>query len=199
MSVRVSMGADRLLLNGRVLTVDAAFRVVEAIAIRDGRILAVGSNDEMRRLAESATTVDDLGGATVLPGLIDAHNHLLSTSQVLAQLQLYDCRSIPEILDRLRRRALAAKPGEWIVGKGWDESLLAEQRHPTRWELDEVSPDNPVVLHRVWNKLVANSLAIQAAGVTRETPDPPADEIYAGSFERDRARVGRLADDLDHP
>jgi predicted amidohydrolase YtcJ len=185
MSVQAGMGADRLVLNGRILTIDAAFRVVEALAIRDGRILATGSNDEMRTLAGPGTIVDDLGGATVVPGLIDAHNHLLSTSQVLAQLQLYDCRSIPEILDRLRRRAAAAKPGEWIVGKGWDESLLAEQRHPTRWELDEVSPGNPVVLHRVWNKLVANSLAIQAAGVTRETPDPPTNEIYAGSFERD--------------
>jgi predicted amidohydrolase YtcJ len=181
----VQAHADRLLLNGRILTIDSAFRIVEALAIRDGRILATGRNDEMRQLAGPRTIVDDLGGATVVPGLIDAHNHLLSTSQVLAQLQLYDCRSIPEMLDRLRRRAVDAKPGEWIIGKGWDESLLAEQRFPTRWELDEVSPDNPVVLHRVWNKLVANSLAIQAAGVTRETPDPPADVIYAGGFERD--------------
>ena len=183
----VQAGADRLLLNGRILTVDAGFGVVEALAIRDGRILATGSNAEVRALGGQGTIVDDLDGATVLPGLIDAHNHLLSTSQVLAQLQLYDCRSIPEMLDRLRRRALEARPGEWIVGRGWDESLLAEQRYPTRWELDEVSPHNPVVLHRVWNKLVANSLAIQAAGVTRETPDPPADEIYAGGFERDPA------------
>src|SRR6185503_4051221 len=139
----------------------------------------VGANDEMRKLAGRATRVDDLGGATVLPGLIDAHNHLVTTGQVLSEIQRYDCRSIPEILARLRRRVSAARPGQWIIGKGWDESLLAERRHPTRWELDEVSPENPVVLHRVWNKLVANSLAIQVAGVTRETPDPPTDEIYA--------------------
>ncbi|HVX30022.1 MAG TPA: amidohydrolase, partial [Nitrolancea sp.] len=183
MSVGVS--AHRLLLNGRILTIDASFGIVEALAVRDGRILAVGSNDEIRALAGPDTVIEDLGGATILPGLIDAHNHLLSTGQVLAQIQLYDCRSLPDLLDRVRRRVAAARPGEWIIGKGWDESLLEERRYPTRWELDEVSPHNPVVLHRVWNKLVANSLAIQAAGVSRETPDPPAGELYAGSFERD--------------
>ena len=177
--------ADRVLLNGRILTIDPSFSIAEAIAVRGGTIIAVGSNTEIRRLAGSGTVVDGLGGATILPGLIDAHNHLLSTSQVLTQLQLYDCRSIPEILERVQQRSCLAQPGEWIIGKGWDESLLEEKRHPTRWELDQVSPENPVVLHRVWNKLVANSLAIRAAGVNRATPDPPADEIYAGSFERD--------------
>jgi predicted amidohydrolase YtcJ len=177
--------ADHVLLNGRILTIDPSFSIAEAIAVREGSIIAVGSDIEIRQLVGHGTAVDDLGGATVLPGLIDAHNHLLSTSQVLTQIQLYDCRSIPEILERLRQRASTVQPGEWIIGKGWDESLLDEKRHPTRWEIDQVSPANPVVLHRVWNKLVANSLAIRAAGVSRETPDPPVDEIYSGSFERD--------------
>ena len=77
--------------------------------------------------------------------------------------------------------------GEWVVGRGWDESLLAEARHPTRHDLDAVSPQNPVVIHRVWNKLVCNSAALRAAGIDRETPDPPADVLYNGSFERDEA------------
>jgi predicted amidohydrolase YtcJ len=180
-----SLSIDRLLLNGRVFTVDQQFSIVEAVAIRDGRIVATGTTSDMREMAGPNTSVDDLGDSVVLPGLIDAHNHMLSTSQVLQQIQLYDCRSIPEILDRVRERVRTSQPGEWILGKGWDESLLAEGRHPSRWEIDHVAPDNPVVLHRVWNKLTANSAAMRAAGVCAATPDPPADELYAGGFERD--------------
>lgn len=176
---------DRVLLNARIYTFDARFQVAEAVAIRNGRVVAVGSTGEIRALAEAGTQIEDLAGAVVLPGLIDAHTHLLSTSLALREVQLYDCRSIPEILDRVRERAAQTPPGQWIVGRGWDEALLAERRHPTRWELDRAAPDHPVVLQRVWNKLVANSAALAAAGVTRTTPDPPADARYAGGFERD--------------
>ncbi|HEX3303572.1 MAG TPA: amidohydrolase family protein, partial [Thermomicrobiales bacterium] len=178
------MAADRLLVNARVLTM-AGDRVAEAVAIADGRILAVGSDAEMRALSGPETVVEDLGGATVMPGLIDAHNHLLMTGQILQQVQLYDCRSVDDILDRVRTAVEKAPPGTWILGRGWDESLLAERRHPTRHDLDRVAPDHPVVIHRVWNRLVANSRAIALAGVSRETPDPPADQPYAGGFERD--------------
>jgi predicted amidohydrolase YtcJ len=117
--------------------------------------------------------------------LIDAHNHLLMTGQILRQVQLYDCRSIADIQERVRAVAATQVPGTWIVGRGWDESLLAEQRHPSRHDLDRVAPDHPVVLHRVWNRLVANSRALELAGISRSTPDPPADQPYAGGFERD--------------
>lgn len=180
-----SAKADQILVNGRILTIDARFSEVEAVAIQAGRFIATGSNEEIRALAGPDTVTVDLQGATALPGLIDAHNHLMNTGMVLQQIQLYDCRSLAEVLGRLEARVRVAKPGEWIIGKGWDESLMAEGRHPTRADLDPVSPDNPVVLHRVWNKLVANSAALRAAGITRETPDPPADQLYAGSFERD--------------
>ncbi len=176
---------DRILLNGRIMTLDKGSSIGDAIAVNAGLFAAVGTNDDIRALAGANTTVEDLGGSIVLPGLIDAHNHLLSTSQVLRQIQLYDCRSISEILDRVAQRVSSAQPGEWIIGKGWDESLLAEGRHPSRKEIDSVAPNNPVVLHRVWNKLTANSAAIHAAGVSRQTPDPPTDELYAGGFERD--------------
>jgi predicted amidohydrolase YtcJ len=178
-------GVDRILLSGRILTVDGDFRVVEAVAIQQGEIVATGTNDEISEYASGRTRVDDLEGATVLPGLIDAHNHMLSTSVGLTQVQLYDCRSIPEVLDRVAAAVAKSKPGEWILGKGWDEALLAEERFPTRWEFDSVAPNNPVVMHRVWNKLVANSAALAAAGITRESPDPPADMLYAGGFDRD--------------
>jgi len=89
----------------------------------------------------------------------------------------------------------ASRPGEWVVGRGWDESLLAEQRQPTRHDLDPVSPANPVVLHRVWNRLVANSAALAACGISRETPDPE-EGLYAGGFERelDGAPTGLFRD-----
>jgi predicted amidohydrolase YtcJ len=178
-------GVDRVLLNGRILTVDSEFSSVEAVAIQQGEIVATGSTEEISELTSGRTIVDDLGGATVLPGIIDAHNHMLSTSVGLTQIQLYDCRSIPEILDRVAAAVAQAKPGEWILGKGWDEALLAEERFPTRWEFDSVAPNNPVVMHRVWNKLVANSAALASAGISRDTPDLPADMLYAGGFDRD--------------
>jgi predicted amidohydrolase YtcJ len=176
---------DRVLVNANVLTMAVGGPVASAIAISGGRIVAVGSDAEIRRLAGPGTIVEDLRGATVLPGLIDAHNHLLMTGQLLQQVQLYDCRSIDDILSRVKTAVERMPPGQWILGRGWDESLLAEGRHPTRHDLDRVAPDHPVVLHRVWNKLVANSRAIELAGISRETPDPPADQPYAGGFERD--------------
>ncbi len=181
----MAYGVDRVLLNGQVLTVDRAFAVAEAVAINQGVVVATGTTEQIRELSGARTVVEDLGGATVMPGVIDAHNHLLSTSIGLSQIQLYDCRSIQEVLSRVADATSKAQPGEWIVGKGWDEALLAEGRHPTRWELDAVAPDNPVVMHRVWNKLVANSAALAAAGITRDTPDPPAGMMYAGGFDRD--------------
>jgi predicted amidohydrolase YtcJ len=180
-----SLAPDLILVNGCIHTMDANDLTATAIAVKDGRFVAVGGDDEVRGLAGFGTLTEDLGGATVVPGLIDAHNHLLMTGQVLNQIQLYDCRTLDAILDRVAERARQTPPGEWILGRGWDESLLAERRHPTRHDLDRVAPNHPVVVHRVWNKLVANTAALRAAGITRETPDPPASVPYAGSFERD--------------
>lgn len=178
---------DLILVNVRIYTFDDANPTATAVAIHDGQFVAVGSDDEIRALAGVHTRVEDLDGATVVPGLIDAHNHMQATGRMLREVQLFDTRSIPEIVDRVAARVRETPPGEWIVGRGWDESLLAEGRHPTRRDLDPVSPDNPVVVHRVWNKLVCNSAALRAAGIARETPDPPADVLYSGSFERDES------------
>jgi predicted amidohydrolase YtcJ len=179
------LAPDLILYNAIVHTMNAHDLTATAVAIKDGLIVGVGADDEIRELAGFGTTVEDLGGATVLPGLIDAHNHLVSTGKILGQIQLYDCRSIPEILHRVAERAALTPPGEWILGRGWDESLLVERHHPTRRELDLVAPNHPVVLHRVWNKLVANSAALRAAGIDRDTPDPSPDIPYSGSFDRD--------------
>jgi predicted amidohydrolase YtcJ len=180
-----ALAPDLILLNGRIHTVDDANPDATAVAIRDGRFVAVGSDDEIRALAGSGTTVEDLGAAAVVPGLIDAHNHLQATGEMLRDVQLFDTRTMADIVERIAARVRQSAPGAWVVGRGWDESLLAERRHPTRHDLDAVSPDNPVVIHRVWNKLVCNSAALRAAGIDKETPDPPADVLYSGSFERD--------------
>ncbi len=180
-----SLAPDLILLNATIHTINAHDLTATAVAIKDGRIVAVGADDEVKDLAGFGTTTEDLNGATVIPGLIDAHNHLLMTGRILNQVQLYDCRSIGDIVAKVDAAVRQSKPGEWIVGRGWDESLLEEKRHPNRHDLDAVSPDNPVVLHRIWNKLVANSAALRIAGITTETPDPPADVLYSGSFDRD--------------
>jgi predicted amidohydrolase YtcJ len=180
-----SLAPDLILVNGVVHTVDANGLTASAVAVKDGRFVGIGSDDEMRGLAGFGTTIQNLEGATVIPGLIDAHNHLLMTGTILGQIQLYDCRSLREILDRGAERARALPPGSWILGRGWDESLLAERRHPTRADLDRVAPDHPVVLHRVWNKLTCNSRALAVAGIDRNTPDPDPSQLYSGSFERD--------------
>lgn len=180
-----ALAPELILANGRIHTVDDRNPSATAVAIRHGRFVAVGSDEEIRALAGATTRIEDLQGAAVVPGLIDAHNHLQTTGHMLREVRLYDTRAIPEIVERVAARVAETPQGEWIVGRGWDESLLAEKRHPNRHDLDAVSPDNPVVIHRVWNKLVCNTAALRAAGIDRETPDPPADVLYSGSFERD--------------
>ena len=151
-----------------------------------GRILALGTDAEVKRISrDRQRRSTDADGAIVLPGMIDAHNHLLMTGQILQQVQLYDCRSIAISSATVAEAVAAAEPGTWIIGRGWDESLLAEGRHPTRHDLDDVAANHPVVVHRVWNRLVANSRAMAIAGISRQTADPDPDQPYAGGFERD--------------
>jgi len=171
----------RLLTGGHVRTLDGAGSVASAVAVDGDRIVAVGRDDEILALGGAR---EDLAGATVIPGLVDAHNHLQMTGRVLDQVPLFDCRSLAEIVERVAERCRQLPPGTWVLGRGWDESLLDERRHPTRHDLDPVSPDHPVLLERVWNKLTCNSAALAAAGVDRDTPDPGG-TLYAGSFERD--------------
>lgn len=179
------LAPDLILTGGTIHTLDAYGRTATALAIKDGRIVGVGLDDEMRALSGMGTIEESLDGRTVIPGIVDAHNHLLATGFLLQDIQLYDCHSIPEIVERVRIAVQHVKPGDWIVGRGWDESLLIEGRYLNRQDLDSISPNNPVVLHRVWNKLTCNSAALLAAGIDRNTPDPPRGVAYSGSFDRD--------------
>jgi predicted amidohydrolase YtcJ len=177
--------ADAIYLNGNVITMDDVDRRAQAFALLDGRFAAVGDNASLADWRSSQTEVVDLHGQTVIPGLIDAHNHLLSTGRVLRAIPLFGVRSIAEVQSRLVERVSLTPKGQWISGRGWDESLFAEGRFPTRYDLDAIAPDHPVVLNRVWNKLVCNSMALRLAGITRDTPNPPTDVWYAGSIIRD--------------
>ncbi|MBI5876145.1 MAG: amidohydrolase [Chloroflexi bacterium] len=177
--------ADTIYLNANVITLDAQERRAQALAMRDRRLAVVGTNDDALALRGPQTAVSDLHGQTVIPGLIDAHNHLLATGKVLRAIPLFGSRSVGDVQAKLHERAAVTPKGQWITGRGWDESLFAEGHMPTRHDLDAVAPDHPVVLYRVWNKLVCNTLALKAAGINRDTPEPPADLLYAGRILRD--------------
>lgn len=179
------LAPDIILTGGRVVTMDTDMPEATAVAVKDGHILAVGSDSAIEGLAGPGTRRVDLGGRLTIPGIIDTHNHLVSTGTVLNEIGLYSARSIAEIQELVAERVRTAPPGAWILGRGWDESLLSDKRFPNRHDLDEVAPNNPVVLDRVWNMLLANTAALQAADIGRDTPDPPADALYAGRIERD--------------
>lgn len=166
--------ADLILLNGRLYTVNPHQPWAEAAAIRGERIVAVGSNDEMKRAAGATTRYVDLGGRLVLPGLIDSHIHFLSGSHSLAQLDLNDASTPAEIQNRLRQYA-AAHPGDgWIIGRGWTYTVFAPSGLPHRTLIDEVVADRPVVLEAYdGHTTLANTAALKLAGITRDTPDPP--------------------------
>lgn len=168
-----SGAADTILRNGRIRTVDATFSTAEAVAIQDGRIIAVGDSDSVARHEGPDTEILDLGGRTAVPGLIDSHIHQFYVGLNVPTVQLLDARSIADVQARIADRAETTPAGEWIVGtSGWHESLLAEGRMPTRWELDEAAPDNPVIIPRGGHVVTVNSAALERAGIGLDTPDP---------------------------
>jgi len=178
--VFVEIKADLILINGKVITVDPDDRVVEAVAILGNKIAAVGSTKEIKILAGPATKVIDLKGKTVMPGIIDSHTH---PSHIAAKLLEVDCRAppikdIPELLGLIKARADELGPGVWVRAASYNDSKLAEKRQVTRWELDEVAPLNPVfMVSDTGHQAIANSKALEVAGITDDTPDPPGGEM----------------------
>ena len=173
--------ADRIFIGGSVLTMEPTDERVDAVAIRDSRILAAGSGREVLGLRGPKTVVTELGDRALLPGFVDGHGHLAKVAASLGFANLASppvgaVTDIDTLVDELRRfateRALA--PGSWIVGRGYDPAFLAEGRRPTREDLDRVSREHPISITHVSGHLaVANSLALEMAGVGPETPDPP--------------------------
>lgn len=174
---------DLILYNGNLITIDTARPRAQSIAIRDGKIAAIGTNDELSPLHRDAVRVIDLDGATVLPGLIDAHTHFISGGLTLDRVRLGGLTTMREWQAAVAERVAGAQPGSWVVGRGWDDTKRTDQvTLPTKSDLDEVSPENPVYLGRADGHVGwANSLALREAGITRDTPDP-----YGGHIVRDQ-------------
>jgi predicted amidohydrolase YtcJ len=157
---------SHLFTNGRIVTVDPQFRTVEAMAIRDGQIVALGTTTEIVKLAGSGTTRTDLGGRTVLPGLIDSHVHAPAASMYEFEQPVPDMQTIEDVLAYFRARAATAKPGAWIALSQVFITRLREQRYPTRAELDTVAPRNPVAF-RTGPDASLNSMALSMSGIDR--------------------------------
>ena len=168
--------ADLALLNARILTVDNRFRVAAALAIRDGRFVAVGSNDEVRRYVGSATHVIDGRGRTVLPGLIDTHVHALDVAEAEAAQPFQNLHSIAALQSWIRSAVGSAKDDAWIWTPRIYPTRLDEHRFPTRAELDAAASDRPVAVDGAY-AFVLNSAALRAAHITRDSTDPPGGAI----------------------
>lgn len=173
---------DLILYNANIITVNPARPKAEALAIIGDRIVAVGSNREVQRMASSSTKKVNIGGKTITPGFIDAHSHPASAG--VRHLRNVDCdlRSIKEIQQAVHARALKTPPGEWVQGFKYDDTKTREGRALTFKDLDEAAPDHPVLItHRGGHSAYANSKAIALANFTRHTPDPEGGRISRDS------------------
>ena len=178
---------DRVLYNARVVTLDTQSTIAEAVAIRDGRVMAVGETDKIRSLAGPGTDQIEMGGRTVIPGLADNHFHSIGGGP---GVDLSRARSLADVHDAIALRVAETGPEEIIVtNSDWHEGQLAEQRLPYREDLDEAAPDNPVVVVRGGHEYVLNTAALKYWNITDSTPEPP-----GGLIGRDE--TGRLNGEL---
>jgi hypothetical protein len=171
------LDADLIVRNGHIVTMADGSATVSAMAIRDGKIQAVGTDAEITGCASPRTKTVDLQGRTVLPGLIDVHTHVMEWAEGILREQLDvtypKVRSIADIVAMVRERAAKTPKGKWITGAGWDDAKFTEHRYITRQDLDTAAPDNPVYLDHVSGHLIAvNSAALKLAAVTSKTADP---------------------------
>ena len=166
---------DMILFNGRIATMDAGNPEASAVLIRDGRFEYVGDDLEVMALADSDTRILDLMGRFVCPGFNDSHLHLLNYAYGLTKVDCGGAASVDEIIERARHflEAHPVKPGQWILGRGWNQTFFNNQQELTRHDLDRISTDHPISFTRVCEHVtVANSKAIEMLGITKETPQP---------------------------
>ena len=170
--------ADVVFKNGNIYTVNDRQPRAEAVAVKAGKIIFVGSNANAKAYEGKGTRVVDLKGNTVVPGLTDSHYHLSGVGAREMNLNLEGITTLEGFLAKVKERVDSAKPGEWVTGRGWIETFWKPPVFPTRWDLDKISPNNPVALVRAdGHATVANSAAIKIANVTRDTPNPFGGEI----------------------
>ena len=205
-ATRAPQGPDhRVFVNGTVITMDDNNPMAEAVSIRDGVIERVGRSEEILGITDDSTDVVDLRGRTLLPGFVDAHGHFPGSGQMVfsADLQsppIGDIETLAGLLERLREQA-ARRPEGWITGFGYDDTLLAEGRHPTREDLDRVANDRPVAIAHISGHLaVVNSAGLAALDIDADTPDPEGGRIVrdnkgrpSGVLEETAARLAMNA------
>jgi predicted amidohydrolase YtcJ len=172
---------DTIMVNGKILTVDRQFSISEAIAIRDGRIVALGSTADVQRLAGLATRAIDLQGRTVIPGLIDSHLHAIRAALSFStEVNWIGASSLAEALGRIRSAARTMKPGVWlIVAGGWNVQQFRENRRPTQAELVAAAPDNPVYVQLGYGWAVMTPAAFKALNITSEADLPAGGRLEA--------------------
>ena len=170
--------ADIVLHGGNVITVDEKKPRAQGVAIKDGRILWVGTNEGVKQAIGRGTQVRDLKGMTVIPGFIESHNHTLMFGLGLSSIDLTQVGSIEEIITLVKERANKQKEGTWITGVGYNQNELKENRHPTREDLDKSAPKHLVSLrHTSAHGIAVNSAVLAKAGITKNTPDPEGGKI----------------------
>jgi predicted amidohydrolase YtcJ len=165
--------ADLVILNAKIYTAGPLARA-QAMAVLNGRIVAIGTNQKVAPYMGPSTVIWDIPGRAVLPGLIDSHGHMLGLGQKVVTLDLVGTKSYQEIVENCLRRAAGLPKGEWLIGRGWDQNDWSNHAMPTHAALSAAIPDRPVALERIdGHALLVNRVALQRAGITRATPDPP--------------------------
>lgn len=191
-----SQKADSVYLNGTIYTVDSTFSKASAMAIKEQKLLYVGTQEEAKKYIGPSTKVIDLEGKTVIPGLNDGHLHFPSMGINLLQVDGFN-KPKDDILNLVKQEAAKRKPGEWILGRGWNHELWPDKKFPTKQELDAVAPNNPVMMERVdGHSIWVNSKALEIGGISKSTPDPQGGEILK---DAEGEPTGMLIDTAGEP
>ena len=173
----MTLSPDTILYNGKIQTMRSQSDVVEAIAIKGDRVISTGSNEDVRNLSDSNTVEIDIGGRLVLPGLIDTHTHLETIAEGMINVNLKGVRSIDEVLKAIEEN-VPDEPNKWVVSSCWHPfAQLRERRLPTRFDIDKVCPNNPVLLLTVGHIAIANTRALEIAGIEKSLQHPNDREI----------------------
>lgn len=181
----IAYAATLVFINGNIYTANEKQSQAQAVAVNKDRIVFVGTNEEIKKYESAQTKIIDLHGATMLPGFTDAHYHFIEVGEREMNFNLEGTNSLDELLAKLKERVAKAKPGEWITGTNWIETSWKPAKFPTRWELDRVAPNNPVMLTRSdYHSAVVNSAVLKIAGINKHTKDP-----FGGKISHD-AKTG---------
>ena len=189
--VPVCLAPDLIINNGKIITVNKEFSFAEAVAVKNGKIIAVGGKDEIEFLRGENTKTLDLKGRVLMPGINDSHMHLtwtiVSVPPYQLDLSFPKVKSVKDIRELVKEAVAKAKPGEWIIGAGWNQGILEElvadlSRVPNKNDLDDIAPDNPVWLYEFSRHTAfVNTRALELAGITKDTPNPGGGAYHKGA------------------